>query len=250
MRCQCDQNQNPSRAGFTLVELLVVIGIIGILLGMLVPAVFEVMEASKTTTCMRKLKEQHGFYMQAVNTAGRKVKANTVRIFTKRFVPKGSAGAEIWGCEADPLFDIDDVENTISYGYNVRLHRLSRGQDNRRIVALDYNVPIVEVVGWSEDGSGVPHGDWDANVAPRHRNKVNVLFHSGTVKTMRPEDIDPSVADYQITHWLPRGDRIGMNLYDQDDKDSFIPVKDFDPLPDPPANLGTYGLEPEVDDDN
>lgn len=66
-------HKRTDNSGFTLVELLVVIGIIAVLLGILLPVVSRVQVSAKRTACMSNLREIGNFFQMYLNTNKQRV---------------------------------------------------------------------------------------------------------------------------------------------------------------------------------
>jgi prepilin-type N-terminal cleavage/methylation domain-containing protein/prepilin-type processing-associated H-X9-DG protein len=86
----------------------------------------------------------------------------------------------------------------ISYGMNARVHRMQK--DSGKILMLDYGRIVADVV-------GLDYKDhWPTTVQPRHRESCNVLFFDGSVTSLLPDGMDPTIPAINDRLWRPERD--------------------------------------------
>jgi prepilin-type processing-associated H-X9-DG protein len=92
-----------------------------------------------------------------------------------------------------------------SYGVNNRAENFTWFDDLGKVLVIEYNSVVANVVGTSIMSGGDELGQWPTMCAPRHRGLMNVLFVDGTVQDMWPfVDIDPRLQQIYIDRWLPK----------------------------------------------
>jgi len=104
---------------------------------------------------------------------------------------------------ADPFdkgftWDVYGVES--SYGANSRLHRFQT--DAKKIVALEYDKPVANLVGPAAVGTV---NYWN-DVAPRHGGVLNAVYRDGHVAAISPAAIDPTDPAVHDAAWCPNLD--------------------------------------------
>lgn len=118
----------------------------------------------------------------------------------------GSVTLELYGPGDTPVhvpyvigneFTAAGLLKPLSYGMNNRANAFTR--DAPKILMIEYKFHVAHVVG--ANATDLP--SWPDNVAPRHFGTLNVLFHDGRVKTMRPAEIDPRITAIHDVLWRP-----------------------------------------------
>ena len=142
------------RAGFTLVELLVVIAIIGILIGMLLPAVQNVREAARRTSCANNLK-QLGIAIQNYESAFKQLPPGYQSTPTSDgVVPTGvyidsstwdASPGWGWAAHLLPYLEANNVANRISLGREIW------DSQHRQIIQTQLPVFLCPSVSGSQD---------------------------------------------------------------------------------------------------
>ena len=188
-----------TKQGFTLVELLVVIAIIGILIGMLLPAVQQVRESARRTTCLNNMKQ---IGLAAINfqsskqrfpTGGGNFTANTADEdgFTFSAIESGS-----WAFQILPQLEQENLSNqraiTGYFGANgvmrsnvaafVCASRGQRSYDGANPGTLGGGAPTITVFG----------GDYASVAAPS-----NTLSDAGLAEGRG--SVDPTISGNDTT---------------------------------------------------
>jgi prepilin-type N-terminal cleavage/methylation domain-containing protein len=180
--------------GFSLVELLVVIAVIGILVALLLPVLGMARESARSTECQGNLKQIGlGLTKTVATVPPERLKP---ALLIQSLQPTVGDNPRIWVCPSA-------VNEPVSFGFNARCFRMQTS-DSRKIAALDYHKSTADVVGQP------PADDWSVQAAPRHRGTCNVLTFGGAVLSQAIGAIDPNTCQAQDLYWRPVIDNVYM----------------------------------------
>jgi prepilin-type N-terminal cleavage/methylation domain-containing protein/prepilin-type processing-associated H-X9-DG protein len=103
------RSSTSKRAAFTLTELVIVIAIIGVLIGLTIPAVMKARDAAQRVTCKDNL-HQIGLALHNYESAHKRLPGNVVG----QGLPRGSFGPT-WAVKLFPYLGADDLYGQVSF---------------------------------------------------------------------------------------------------------------------------------------
>ena len=212
------------RSGFTLVELLIVIGVIVVLIALLLPSVASVRARARTAECQSNL-TQLGLALNAANrNRSTPVRSSSWAADIAPFLE--GENEELFVCPADFQAENRNAEEQDptnpqfkgSFGANNQMHRM-QGSDANKFTLVDLGDGDADgtnesqfFVSPEQDGdnqwSTNPNGQaaWDAGIndaSDRHAGNINVLHSDGSVSAESSDDLLENHPGSGSGDWVP-----------------------------------------------
>ncbi len=214
---------SKKKRGFTLVELLVVITVIGILMSLAFPAISSAMASVRTKQCANNIK-QIGIGYKSFIASGQNPMKLKARCWPMHLLPHMDDNLAVLKCPLpdnqfiiteEMLEDPDDkpekgsahdhsesrlIENgkktMCSYGMNSRAHKLG-GSDPNKVLALEYRKLDARVA------ESKKKDDWAKSISDGHARMINVVFMDGSIKSIGEYEVNPSSSSVREKYWQP-----------------------------------------------